>query len=106
MPISITSENFDEEITKSTLPIILDVYAPWCGPCQYMTPIFEELENELSNKYKFAKLNIDEERDIAVQYQVSSIPTFIFIKKGQIVGRETGYMDKETLKGKIKTFLG
>lgn len=106
MPISITSENFENEITHSQLPVILDVYASWCGPCQYMTPIFEELESELSDKYKFAKTNIDEERDIAIKYNVSSIPTFVFIKKGQVLGKETGYMDKETLKGKIKTFLG
>ena len=56
------------------MPVIIDIYATWCGPCQYVIPIFEELEKELKNKYKFAKLNIDEERDLAIQYNVSSIP--------------------------------
>ena len=102
MQIIVNSENFEQEITKSTQPVVLDVFASWCGPCLQMAPIFEELAKEMSEKYKFAKLNIDEERDLAIQYNVSSIPTFIFIKNGEVVGRELGYMDKETLKSKIE----
>jgi len=102
----ITSQNFEEEVKKSTKPVILDVYATWCGPCQYMTPIFEELSKELSEKYKFCKLNIDEERDIAIQYNVSSIPTFVFIKDGNVVGTEMGFMEKTMLKKKIEEILG
>ena len=106
MAINITSQNFEQEIKKSKLPVIIDIYATWCGPCQYVIPIFEELEKELSDKYKFAKLNIDEERDLAIQHNVSSVPTFIFIKDGNVVGMETGYMNKETLKEKIEKLLG
>ena len=105
MAINITSQNFEQEIKKSKLPVIIDIYATWCGPCQYVIPIFEELEKELSDKYKFAKLNIDEERDLAIQHNVSSVPTFIFIKDGNVVGMETGYMNKETLKEKIEKLL-
>ena len=106
MANAITSQNFDTEIKNSDKPIIIDVYATWCGPCQYMAPVFEELSKEMGDKYKFAKLNIDEERDIAVKYNVSSIPTFIFIKNGEVVGREMGFMEKETLKNKIEKHLG
>lgn len=106
MANAITSQNFDQEIEKSDKPVIIDVYATWCGPCQYMAPVFEELSKEMGDKYKFAKLNIDEERDLAVKYNVSSIPTFIFIKNGEVVGREMGFMEKETLKSKIEKNLG
>jgi thioredoxin 1 len=101
MITSITAHNFEKEIQQETRPIVLDVYASWCGPCQQMEPIVEELAQELGSKYKFAKLNVDEARDISIQYGVISVPTFIFIKNGQVKGKETGYMSKETLQEKI-----
>lgn len=107
MAISITTDNHDKEITESSKPVVLDVYASWCGPCQQMAPTFEELEKELASKYKFAKLNVDEEREISIkQYGVTSIPTIIFIKNGQVIGKEVGYMDKESLQQKIEAALG
>ena len=71
-----------------------------------MTPIFEELSKELSGDYKFAKLNVDDTREIATKFNISSIPTFIFIKNGNVVGRETGSMSREALKQKIQKILG
>jgi len=106
MGVSITQENFEQEITQSTKPIVLDVYASWCGPCQQMMPIVDELEQELGSKYKFAKLNVDEARDISIKYGVTSVPTFVFIKNNEVVGKETGYMSKEVLKEKIEAALG
>ena len=106
MSVNITKDNFSSEIENSELPVIIDVYATWCGPCQQMMPVFDELSKELDGKYKFAKLNIDEAREIATQYNVSSVPTFIFIKEGKVVGKETGYMNKDILKDKIETILG
>lgn len=107
MPVSITKNNFDTEITNSNKPIILDVYATWCGPCQQMVPIIDELEQEYGSKYKFAKLNVDESRELAIKYGVTSIPTFIFInEKNEIKGKETGYMSKDDLLGKITALLG
>ena len=70
-----------------------------------MMPLFEDLSKEMSEQYKFLKLNIDEERDIAIQYNVSSIPTLLFIKDGTLVAKETGYMNKETLRSKIEGHL-
>ncbi len=105
MPVSITKDNFDKEITQSKLPVVLDVYATWCGPCLQMAPIFEELEKEHGNSYKFAKLNVDEAREVAITYGVTAIPTFVFIKNNDVVGKETGYMSKEDLLNKITELL-
>lgn len=102
MPISITMENHEQEVQQSTKPVVLDVYATWCGPCQQMNPILEELEKELGHKYTFAKLNVDDAREICIKtYGVTSVPTFVFIKNNEIKGKASGYMSKETLRGKI-----
>ena len=103
MALSITPTNFEKEIKQSSKPVILDVFAVWCGPCQQMAPIMEQLEQELGSKYKFAKLNVDEAREISIQYGVISVPTFLFIKDGQVKAKETGYMSKETLREKIES---
>jgi len=104
--ITITDENHKKEIKESSLPVVLEVYASWCGPCQQMTPIVEELEKELRSKYKFGKINVDESRELSIKYGVSSVPTFVFIKKDDVKGKETGYMSKEDLKAKIESLLG
>ena len=106
MPIPLTKENFEQEVTKSSMPIVLDVYATWCGPCLQMMPIVEGLAKELGKTYKFLKLNVDESRELAIKYGVTSIPTFVFIKNGEVVGKETGYMSKDDLQAKIKQLLG
>lgn len=108
MAVSITPDNYEKEIKQEkNKPIILDIYATWCGPCQQMTPILEELEKELGNTYKFTKLNVDEGREISIkEYGVTSVPTFIFIKDGVVKGKETGYMNKEAFKEKIITAFG
>lgn len=104
--ISITQANYQQEVEQSSKPVVIDVYASWCGPCQMMTPIFDELEKEVGSKYKFLKLNVDEARDLSIKFGVTSVPTFIFIKNNQVAGRETGYMDKEDLLASITKILG
>jgi thioredoxin 1 len=106
MPIIITKDNFEHEVTQSKLPVVLDVYATWCGPCLQMEPIFEELELEYGNKYKFVKLNVDESRELAINYGVTAVPTFIFIKNNEIKGKETGFQTKAALITKITELLG
>jgi len=103
MAISITPENHEAVVKKASKPVVLDIYATWCGPCQQMAPILEELENEFGDKYVFAKLNVDEAREISIkEYGVTSVPTFVFIKDGVVKGKETGYMSKETFREKMK----
>jgi thioredoxin 1 len=106
MALIVNSANFDQEVVKSTIPVVIDVFATWCGPCKQMGPVFEELAKEVEGKYKLVKLNIDEDRDVAIQYNISSIPTFVFVKDGKMVGKETGSMSKETLKNKIQSHFG
>lgn len=105
MAISITKDNFNQEIAESTMPIVMDVYASWCGPCQQMAPYFDALEKELKDTYKFVKLNVDEARDISIKYGVTSVPTFIFIQNNQVKGKVTGSMSKADLKARIEEFL-
>jgi thioredoxin 1 len=104
--IVISSDNFEAEIINAKLPAVLDVYAAWCGPCMQMGPLFEEISKELSDKYVFGKMNIDEERDLAIQHNVSSIPTFLFFKDGKVVGKEVGYLTKDDLISKLSEHLG
>jgi len=102
MAIAITPANHEKEVKQSSQPIVLDIYATWCGPCQQMDPIMEDLEKELGGMYKFAKLNVDEGREISIkEYGVTSVPTFVFIKDGAIKGKETGYMSKDAMRDKI-----
>lgn len=105
MPIAINKDNFDSEVKSCKTPIIIDVYATWCGPCQQMKPIFHELEKEFEGRLKFAELNVDEARDLSIMFGVTSVPTFIFYNDGQMQSKETGYMSKEALKARIEDFL-
>lgn len=104
--ISLTKQNINEEVYTSTKPVVIDVYASWCGPCQYMKPIFEQLHNELGDTHKFVTLNVDESRDLAIEFGITSVPTFIFMKGKEVLGKETGYMSKDDLKLKIQAYLG
>lgn len=106
MLVAITKENFDTVVLKANKGVVVDVYAHWCAPCQYMMPTVEEVAAEKENNYVFAKLNVDEAREIAMQYGVTSIPTFLFFKNGTLQGRETGILDKEEFIEKIETYLG
>ncbi len=105
MVVAITKQNAEQEISQSTIPVVIKVYASWCGPCQQMVPVFDELSKELAGKYKFAQLNVDDARELSIKYGVTSIPTFIFIKKNEVVGKEVGYMGKEELKAVIEEHL-
>lgn len=104
--LKLTKENIDAEIKQSNKQAIIDVYADWCGPCQQMKPIFEELSEQLGDKYIFAEINVDDARDLAIEYGVTSVPTFVFIKENEVKGKETGYMSQDELKKKIEDYLG
>ena len=97
MEIKLSSENFEKEVLKSEKPVLVDFYADWCGPCNAMTPVIEELATELDGKAKVGKINVDENSDIAVDYNVMSIPTLIIFQNGKEEKRLVGLRDKEEL---------
>lgn len=97
MKIKISSENFEKEVLNSEKPVLVDFFADWCGPCKMMAPIVEELATELEGKAKVGKLNVDENSDIAIEYNVMSIPTLIVFKNGKEEKRLVGVQDKEEL---------
>ena len=97
MKLKLSSENFKEEVLKSEKPVLVDFYADWCGPCNAMSPVIEELAKELEGKAKVGKINVDENSDIAVEYNVMSIPTLIVFKNGKEEKRLVGLRDKEEL---------
>ena len=92
--IKINQNNFQEEVMNSSKPVLLDFWAPWCGPCQMLLPVIEELAGEQTD-IKVCKVNVDEERELAKKFRVMSIPTLIVIKNGEVVNRSMGYKPKE-----------
>ena len=94
---TINEGNFEEEVLKSQTTTIIDFYADWCGPCKMMSPIVEEVAEILSGKVNVVKINVDEETELAIKYNVSSIPTFVLIKDGKVVTNFVGMRDKEEL---------
>lgn len=97
-----TSENFEAEVLKSDLPVLVDFYADWCGPCKMLSPSVEAMEPLFEGKIKIGKLNVDDNSDIAEQYNVMSIPTLIFFKNGEPVETSVGLISKAALQAKLE----
>ncbi len=102
MEYKFTSANFETEVLKSELPVLVDFFADWCGPCNMMAPFVESLAESYEGKVKVGKLNIDDEMEIAQRYRVMSIPTFIIFKNGEAVDVSVGAMSKEDLEKKLQ----
>ncbi|UCH44026.1 MAG: thioredoxin [Nitrospiraceae bacterium] len=103
---SVTGENFDQVVLKSANLVMVDFWATWCGPCKIVAPVVEELAKEYEGKVTFAKVNTDENSDLAGQYQIRGIPTLMFFKEGKSVETVVGAVPKAQLKSKIDALLG
>ncbi|NOU27255.1 MAG: thioredoxin [Polyangiaceae bacterium] len=95
--VELTDENFENEVIKSNVPVLVDFTATWCGPCKALAPIVEGLANEAGGRYKVAKLDIDDASDTARKYRVMSVPTVLVFQGGQVKGQHVGLTNKETL---------
>ena len=95
--INLTSANFEQEVLQSEIPVLVDFYAEWCGPCKMLSPVIDEIANEYEGKAKICRVNVDEEMELAQQYRVMSVPTVLVFKNGQVSGTSIGYVGKEKL---------
>jgi len=103
--VEITDANFREEVLESEVPVVVDFWAPWCGPCRMLGPMIEELAEEFKGKVKVGKLNTDEYTEAASELQISAIPTVLFFKAGKLVDRSTGVRPKSELRSQIDRLL-
>jgi thioredoxin 1 len=100
-----TDNNFDQEVIKSNIPVLVDFWAPWCGPCRMVSPLVDELADEFTGKLKVVKVNTDENQEIAVKYGIRSIPTLGIFKNGEIVDGIIGALPKQAIKDKLLPHL-
>jgi thioredoxin 1 len=105
-PTVVTDETFDKEVLGSPGPVLVDFWAPWCGPCRLVAPVMEELAQEMEGRVSFAKLNVDENPRTAPRYSIQAIPTLILFKEGKPVKQFVGYKPKGELKKSLEEALG
>ncbi|MDR1626162.1 MAG: thioredoxin [Spirochaetia bacterium] len=103
--IVLTRQNFEDEVIKSGVPVLVDFWAQWCMPCKMLAPALEELGTALAGKLKVGKVNVDEEGDLAVQYGIESIPTVFLFKEGKIIEKQIGACTKQVLEDLVKPHL-
>ena len=103
--VTITEQNFEQEVLQSNLPVMIDFWAVWCGPCKVLSPLVEELANDFSGKLKVGKVNVDENNALAMRFGVMSIPTLKFFKGGKVVGEIIGAAPKQMIEAEINKHL-
>ncbi|MCF7873566.1 MAG: thioredoxin [Candidatus Omnitrophica bacterium] len=105
MAVEVTNANFDSEVLQSEIPVLIDFWAPWCGPCKAVEPVLEEIENEVGEKIKICRINLDEAPEIATKYSIMSIPTLMVVKDGNIMDTKVGALPKDSLMSIIQPYL-
>ncbi len=103
--LELTKDTFEKDVLKNKLPVLVDFWAPWCGPCRIVSPTLEKLSNEYASKLKFAKLNVDDNQELAAQFDVRGIPCMIIFSKGREAGRVIGAYGETELRKKIDLIL-
>jgi thioredoxin 1 len=103
--ITLDQDNFDEEVLQSNIPVLVDFWASWCGPCRMIAPIIDQLADEYEGKIKIGKVNVDEQGELATQYRIMSIPTMFFFKDGEIVEQAVGVRPKGELERIIQKII-
>ena len=106
MDINVNDQNFEAEVLKSDLPVLVDFWAPWCGPCKMMGPVIEEMAAAFAGKMKICKLNVDENPQSASKYEILSIPALKFFRGGEVIDEMVGLQPKQVLADKIKKLIG
>ncbi len=104
-PVEVSDQSFQQEVLAFPGPLVLDCWAPWCGPCRMVAPILDQLAKDYAGRVKFAKLNTDENQGTARQFSIQSIPTLLFFKGGSLVNRLVGALPKEEIERQVKLFL-
>ena len=100
--LTITQQNFEQEVLLAKEPVLVDFWATWCGPCRMLAPVIEEIANEYAGKVKVGKVNVDDERELALEYGVSSIPTVMVFQNGEVKQTSVGYLPKEEIEQLLK----
>ena len=101
--VALDSNNFKSQVEESDLPVVVDAFAKWCGPCKRLAPVLESMSQEFEGKVRFAKLDVDQDRNLARDLNISSMPTLLFYKEGKLVGRHTGYLNESELRKKLES---
>ncbi len=101
----VTSSAFKGEVLESDIPVVVDFWAPWCGPCRMVTPVLEDVSQKMNGKIKFVKLNTDENQKIAMDYQIMAIPSLLIFKNGQEVDRIVGFVPQEQLEADLNKII-
>ena len=105
MVLKFTTADFEKEVLESDIPVLVDFYADWCGPCKMMSPVLDQLSAELAGKIKIGKVNVDDDPELAGQFKVMSIPNFVLIKNGQVVDQVIGAVPKAQMLAKLQAVL-
>jgi thioredoxin 1 len=104
--LKLNGTNFEQEVLKSTVPVVVDFWAEWCGPCKQIAPVLDELATEYDGRVRVGKINVDEDQKLAADYGVRAIPTFVLFKGGAVAGQIVGMVSKRDLKGHFDKLIG